>query len=47
MAIRRLTGHVSSAREKNQDVGNEDVTGSNAVAVDIYKWGFQEPLPNL
>ena len=34
------------AQEKNQDVGNEDVTALTLLQW-IYKWGFQESLPNL
>ena len=34
------------AREKNHDVGNEDVTALTLLQW-IYKWGFQESLPNL
>ena len=34
------------ARENNQDVGNEDVTALTLLQW-IYKWAFQESLPDL
>ena len=42
MAIRRLTRHVSSARERIQDVGNEDVTALTLLQWIYTSGGVQE-----
>ena len=46
MAIRWLTRHISSACEKNQDFGNEDVA-TLALLQWIYKWGSNKSRISL